>query len=319
MRELVVGVDIGGTLTKVGIVDKDGEVVAHCDFPTKKYPVLNDYHKALMENVKSLEKQIEGEYKLLGLGIGAPNAHYYRGTIEHAPNLDWKGVIPFVDELKKHTDLPIKITNDANAAAIGEKIYGEAHDMKDFIVITLGTGLGSGIVINGNLVLGHDAMAGELGHVVIEEGGRWTGLGRQGGLEAYVSSTGLKRTIFQLLADSLEDSPLRDVSFNDLHGEYITELAEKGDPIAREAYQMTGKTLGKALANFVTFSHPETIFLLGGLAKSGRWIFEPTQKQLDESLLPIYKGKVKLQPSGMMNKNAAILGAAALILEDLKS
>ncbi len=315
MRELVVGVDIGGTLTKVGIVDQEGEVLSHCDFPTKDYRELAAYQKALVDHIHQLEKKIDGDYQLIGIGIGAPNANYYRGTIEHAPNLDWKGIVPFVSELGKIIDLPIKITNDANAAAIGEKIYGNARDMNDFMVITLGTGLGSGIVSNGKLIYGHDAMAGELGHVVIEEGGRMTGMGRRGGLEAYVSSTGLKRTIFHLLADLLDESPLRDVSFNDLHGEYITELAEKGDPIALEAYQMTGRILGKALANFVTFSHPEAIFLLGGLAKSGKWIFEPTQKQLEESLLPIYQGKVKLLPSGMMNKNAAILGAAALILE----
>ncbi len=316
MRELVVGVDIGGTLTKVGIVDQEGEVLTHCDFPTKDYRELEAYQKALVDQIRRLEQDIEGEYKLVGLGIGAPNANYYRGTIEHAPNLDWKGIVPFVSELEKLIDLPIKMTNDANAAVIGEKIYGNAKDMNDFMVITLGTGLGSGIVSNGKLIYGHDAMAGELGHVVIEEGGRLTGLGRRGGLEAYVSSTGLKRTVFYLLCDSMEESPLRDVSYNDLHGEYITELAEKGDPIATAAYQMTGKILGKALANFVTFSHPEAIFLLGGLAKSGKWIFEPTQKQLEESLLPIYQGKVKLLPSGMMNKNAAILGAAALILEE---
>lgn len=316
MRELVVGVDIGGTLTKVGIVDQAGEVLTHCDFPTKDYRELEAYQKALVDQIRKLESDIRGEYKLVGLGIGAPNANYYRGTIEHAPNLDWKGIVPFVSELEKLIDLPIKMTNDANAAVIGEKIYGNAKDMNDFMVITLGTGLGSGIVSNGKLIYGHDAMAGELGHVVIEEGGRLTGLGRRGGLEAYVSSTGLKRTVFHLLSDSMEESPLRDVSYNDLHGEYITELAEKGDPIATAAYQMTGKILGKALANFVTFSHPEAIFLLGGLAKSGKWIFEPTQKQLEESLLPIYQGKVKLLPSGMMNKNAAILGAAALILEE---
>ena len=316
MRELVVGVDIGGTLTKLGIVDKQGEVLVQRDFPTKDYQELSDYLKALVSQIDEMKSSIDGDFKLGGVGIGAPNANYFRGTIEYAPNLDWKGIVPFVEELKKLIDLPIKMTNDANAAVIGEKIYGNAKGMNDFMVITLGTGLGSGIVSNGKLIYGHDAMAGELGHVVIEEGGRLTGLGRRGGLEAYVSSTGLKRTIFHLLSDSLAPSPLRDVSFNNLHGEYITELAEKGDPIATEAYEMTGKLLGKALANFVTFSHPEAIFLLGGMAKAGKWIFDPTKKHLEENLLPIYQGKVKLLPSGMMNKNAAVLGAAALILEE---
>jgi glucokinase len=185
--------------------------------------------------------------------------------------------------------------------------------MKDFIVITLGTGLGSGIYSNGNLIYGHDAMAGELGHTMIKEGGRICGTGRRGCLEAYVSSTGLKRTVFYLLSDSMEDSVLRSISFNDLHGEHITKAAEDGDSIAIEAFRMTGEILGKQLANFVAFSHPETIFLLGGLAKAGKWIFDPTIKYMEENLLPYYKGKVKIEPSGMINKNAAILGAAALV------
>ena len=250
---------------------------------------------------------------MLGIGVGAPNANYYRGTIEHAANLLWKGVVPFTDELKKRYDLPIHITNDASAAAIGEMIYGNATDMKDFMVITLGTGLGSGIVANGQLIYGYDSQAGELGHVMIEKGGRLTGLGRRGGLEAYVSSTGLKRTVFFLLCDMMDESVLRDYSYHELHGELITQAAENGDPIAQAAFEMTGRILGEQLANFTTFSHPEAYFLLGGLAKAGKWIFEPTKKHLEDNLLPFYQGKVKLLPSGMMDKNAAILGAAALV------
>lgn len=313
MKKLVVGIDIGGTLTKVGIADRSGNVLGDTQFPTQDYIELTDFLKEMVSRIKSLEKEIKEPYEILGIGIGAPNANIYRGTIEHAANLSWKGIVAFVDELKKLVDLPIKITNDANAAALGEKIYGNAEGMTDFIVITLGTGLGSGIVSNGKMIYGHDAMAGELGHVTINHDGRWTGLGRRGGLEAYVSSTGLKRTIFQLLAESIEDTPFRDVAYNDLHGEYITKRAEEGDPIAIEAYEITGKILGQQLANFVAFSHPEAFFLLGGLAKSGKWIFEPTKKYLDQYLLPFYKGKVKLLPSGMTGKNAAILGAAALI------
>ena len=312
-KQIVVGIDIGGTLTKVGLVDREGHLFHHLDFPTTDYSDFDDYLKALYSQIEVLRKKLDFEYDLKGIGIGAPNANFYRGTIEHAANLKWKGVVPFIEKFKQYYELPIHITNDANAAAIGEMIYGNAAGLKDFIVITLGTGLGSGIVSNGQLIYGYDAQAGELGHVLINEGGRMCGTGRRGCLEAYVSSTGIKRTVFYLLADSMEKSELRNYSFNDLHGEIITDAAENGDPIAREAFRMTGEILGKQLANFVAFSHPETIFLLGGLAKSGDWIFEPTKRYLDEYLLPFYKGKVKLEPSGMMAKNAAILGAAALV------
>ena len=317
-KNVAVGVDVGGTMTKVGLVDLDGNMYGYSEFSTKKHKAFNGFLDELSQNFNALIEKAEGEINVVGLGIGAPNANYHRGTIEHAANLEWKGVVPLVDELNKRFDKPIYVTNDANAAAIGEMIYGKAKGMKDFIVITLGTGLGGGVVSNGKLVYGHDAQAGELGHIVIDYQGRWTGLGRRGGLEAYVSSTGLKRTVFFLLCDSTKESVLRDYSYNDLHGEIITNAAADGDPIAREAYEITGEILGKALANFTTFSHPEAFFLLGGLAKAGKWIFEPTQKYLDEYLLPFYKGKVKLMPSGMIGKNAAILGASALVWDHHK-
>ncbi len=318
-KHLAAGIDIGGTLTKVGLVDLDGNMFGSLDFPTTDFPEFDNYLVELKSKIDYLSSQVKTEHEIVGIGIGAPNANYYRGTIEHAANLSWKGVVPFVNKFSRHYPThPIYITNDANAAAIGEMVYGEAKGMKNFMVITLGTGLGSGIVSNGQLIYGHDAQAGELGHVLIEEGGRKCGTGRRGCLEAYVSSTGIKRNVFYLLADSLEDSELRNYSFRDLHGEIITKAAEKGDVIAREAFRMTGEILGKQLANFVAFSHPEVIFLLGGLAKSGYWIFEPTEKYLDQYLLPFYKGKVRLQPSGMMDKNAAILGAAALVWEHRK-
>ncbi len=312
-KKIAIGIDIGGTLTKVGLVDREGNLHGHTDFSTVEKKNFRDYLQKIKTTVDGLEAKIGFEYEIVGLGVGAPNANYYRGTIEYAANLMWKGVVPLVADLKKHYDLPIHITNDASAAAIGEMIYGEAADMKDFMVITLGTGLGSGIVANGQLIYGFDSQAGELGHVVIDRNGRWTGLGRRGGLEAYVSSTGLKRTVFHLLCDSMEDSVLRDYSYNDLHGEIITRAAEQGDSIAQQAFEMTGNILGQQLANFTTFSHPEAYFLLGGLAKAGKWIFEPTQRALEDNLLPFYKGKVKLLPSGMIDKNAAILGAAALV------
>ncbi len=314
-RKIAVGIDIGGTLTKVGLVDREGNLYGHLDFSTTDFKDFDKYLDELKVKIDFLIGQVKSEISVEGIGIGAPNANYFRGTIEHAANLSWKGVVPFTEKFKKRYDLPIYITNDANAAAIGEMVYGKASGMKDFMVITLGTGLGSGIVSNGEIIYGHDSQAGELGHTLIEEGGRECGTGRRGCLEAYVSSTGIKRNVFYLLADSLVDSELRNYSFRDLHGEIITKAAEKGDPIAQRAFEMTGEILGKQLANFVAFSHPEAIFLLGGLAKSGKWIFEPTERSLEKYLLPFYKGKVKLLPSGMMGKNAAILGAAALVWE----
>ncbi|MFY0606953.1 MAG: ROK family protein [Cyclobacteriaceae bacterium] len=312
-KKVVIGVDIGGTLTKLGIVDREGNLYAQTDFSTAKFKEFDDFLVELKAQIEQLQTEIDFDYEIAGVGVGAPNANYFRGTIEYAPNLNWKGIVPFSDGLKKIFDLPVYITNDANAAAMGEMIYGEASDMKDFMVITLGTGLGSGIVVNGELVYGHDSQAGELGHVKVYDGGRKTGFGNRGGLEAYVSSTGLKRTVFFLLSDLMDDSVLRSYSYHDLHGETITKAAEDGDPIALAAFEMTGKILGEQLANFTTFSHPEAFFLLGGLAKAGKWIFEPTQRHLEANLLPIYKGKVKLLPSGMMKKNAAVLGAAALV------
>lgn len=311
--KVAIGVDIGGTLTKVGIVDLDGNMYGHTEFPTQKGKDFKEFLDELVNTYTTLIEKSSVDMEVVGMGVGAPNANYYRGTIEHPANLKWKGILRVTEELQKRFDKPVHITNDANAAAIGEMIYGEAKGMQDFIVITLGTGLGSGVVSNGKLIYGHDSQAAELGHIVIDYNGRWTGLDRRGGLEAYVSSTGLKRNVFFLLCDSLKDSVLRDYSFNDLHGEIITKAAEEGDPIAIEAYELTGKYLGQALANFTTFSHPEAFFLLGGLAKAGKWIFEPTKRYMDEYLLPFYKDKVKLLPSGMMDKNAAILGAAALV------
>ncbi len=317
-KQIAVGIDIGGTLTKVGLVDRAGTFYGHSDFRTKNSPDFATYLDRLTQEIDALKTKVDKEVEIVGIGVGAPNANYFRGTIEHAANLSWKGVIPFTEELKKKYDLPIYITNDANAAAIGEMVYGNASGMKDFMVITLGTGLGSGIVSNGTLIYGHDAQAGELGHITVIHGGRVCGTGRRGCLEAYVSSTGIKRTIYALLADSLEPSRFRDIAFNDIHGEEITQAAEEGDPIAVEAYRYTGELLGKQLADFVAFSHPQTIFLLGGLAKAGKWIFDPTIKYFEQAVLPYYKGKVSIEPSGMMDMNAAILGAAALVWDQQK-
>lgn len=254
----------------------------------------------------------------MGVGIGAPNGNYYRGTIENAPNLPWKGPISVVEKMKRFfPTLPVILTNDANAAAVGEMIYGGAKGMKDFLVVTLGTGLGSGFVANGQLIYGYTGFAGELGHVTVSHTGRVCGCGRKGCLETYVSATGIKRTIFKLMADSMEESEFRHITFNDLTAEMITKAALNGDPLAIEAYEYTGMLLGHALADAVTITSPEAIFLFGGLAKAGKYIFEPTKKYMEMHMMPVFRNKVKLLPSGIDGKNAAVLGASALVWQSL--
>jgi glucokinase len=312
--DLVVGIDIGGTKTKIGLVDKDGNSIEHTFFRTKEYPVFEEYLAQIVTSVESLTSQLTHEYNLIGVGIGAPNASSKKGTLENAANLPWKGSVPLVAELQKLIQLPMRLMNDASAAALGEMLFGNAKGMTDFIVITLGTGLGSGIVANGQLIEGFDGFAGELGHFDLTFGdGRLTGLGVNGGLEAYVSATGLKRTIMYMLSKYMDDSRFRSIAYTDLHGEEITQAAEEGDPIAVKAFDYTSKILGHALANFVTFTQPEAIFLLGGLTSSGKWIFDSTKLHMENHLLEVYKGKVQLLSSGMHGKNAAILGAASLI------
>lgn len=324
MKQLVVGIDIGGTNSVFGLVDNEGNMYGEGVVPTKKYPDFDQYLEELYIGIVSLIKKLgEDKYEIIGIGIGAPNGNYYNGTIENAANLEWKGIVPFVEKMKRYfPNLPVIITNDANAAAIGEMVYGGAKGMKDFIVVTLGTGLGSGFVANGKLVYGHDSFAGELGHVIVNRtvSGRMCGCGRKGCLETYVSATGIKRTAFKLLADHLEDSEFRNISFNDLTAEMITKAALNGDPLAIEAYDYTGMLLGQALADAVTITSPEAIFLFGGLAKAGKYIFEPTKKYMEMHMLANFRNKVKLLPSGIDGKNAAVLGASALIWqsEELK-
>ncbi len=317
--DLVAGIDIGGTKTKLGLVDRDGRCMVQSFFRTKEYPDFHEFLDKIQESINALIAE-SGEVNLLGLGIGAPNASNARGTIEHAPNLAWKGIVPLLEPLKQRIDVPMKVTNDANAAALGEMLFGNAKGMKDFVVITLGTGLGSGIVSNGQMIYGHDGFAGELGHfAMLPEDGRLTGLDVKGGLEAYVSATGLKRTVLYMMSKYMDPSRFRSIAFDDLHGEEITEAAEAGDPIAVRAFEYTGKILGIALANFTTFSQPEAFFLVGGLANCGDWIFDPATRYMEEHLLQVYKGKVKILPSGIAEKNAAVSGAAALIWSDLKA
>ncbi|MEM8762199.1 MAG: ROK family protein [Bacteroidota bacterium] len=318
--DIVLGVDIGGTKTKVGLVDASGRCLEKTFFRTKEYPDLDDYLRQLHQTCDELLQQGGQDFNVLGCGIGAPNASSKNGTIENASNLLWKGTVPFLAKFKEKMDLPMRIMNDASAAALGEMLFGSAKNMTDFIAITLGTGFGAGIVANGQLIDGFDGFAGELGHVDMTMGdGRLTGLGVKGGLEAYVSATGLKRTIMYMLSKYLVDSRFRSVAFNDLHGEDISQAAEEGDPIALMSFDYTAKIMAQALANFTAFTQPEAFILMGGLTNSGKWIMEPLEKYFNEFLLEIYRGKVKLLMSGMEGKTAAICGAAALIWEQHQS
>ncbi|MBL3655986.1 ROK family protein [Fulvivirga sediminis] len=313
MNAVIVGIDIGGTNTKYGIVSDSGEVLYQNKIPTQEHSDFNDFVIRLTDAIKNGLEQLPGDNQILAVGIGAPNGNVYRGTIEHAPNLPWKGIVPLVDRVKEILKVPVMVTNDANAAAMGEMIYGGAKDMNDFIVITLGTGLGSGIVCNGDLVYGYDGFAAELGHVTINPNGRHCGCGRKGCLETYVSATGIKRTVYKLLADFMEDSELRGISFDDLSTKMITESAHRGDIVAKAAYEYTGKILGSKLADTVAHTNPEAIFLFGGLSLAGDLIFEPTIRHMEANLMPIYKGKVKILPSQLQNQSAPILGASSLV------
>jgi glucokinase len=318
MKEAVIGIDIGGTYTKYGIIDRQGNCLADSFINTEAYKEFDPFLKHLYDEIVSTLNQIPGKIDIKGVGIGAPNGNYYKGTIEYPPNLSWKGIIPVVEKMKKYfRGIPMVLTNDANAAAIGEMIYGGARKMKDFIVITLGTGLGSGIVVNGQLVYGHDGFAGELGHVNVKLKGRQCGCGRNGCLETYVSATGIKRTIFKLLADRAYDSELRGISYHELTAKMITDAARKDDPIALEAFDYTGTILGAKLADTVAHTSPEAIFLLGGLANAKELILEPTVRSMEENLLPIYRNKVKILLSALSDVNAGVMGASALAWNEL--
>ncbi|MCD7963345.1 MAG: ROK family protein [Rikenellaceae bacterium] len=319
MKKVVVGIDIGGTNTAFGIVDIEGNIYGSDKVSTQAYPEVNDFIEELCGRIKNLLDSLPFLYELQGVGIGAPNANYFKGTIEDAANLPWKGIVFFVDKFKKYfSGIPVYMTNDAKAAAMGEMIYGDAKGMKNFIVITLGTGLGSGFVVDGRLMLGHNSIAGELGHVTINPNGRICGCGRRGCLETYASATGIKRTVFKLLADNTDPSEFRDLSFNQLTAEMITGAALNGDSLAVEAYEYTGRVLGSALANAVAVTDPEAIFLFGGLARAGKYILEPTKKYMEQSLMPNFRGKVKILLSAVDGMNAAILGASALVWQHHK-
>ena len=328
-KKYAMGIDIGGTNTAFGLVDEDGNVVAESKISTDKFKYYDDY-KPYMETLAAAMKELiasQPECELIGIGVGAPNANIHSGRIEtpanlwkfedpHDPRPDSIRIFNFVDDLSHLMGgAKVMITNDANAAAIGEMVFGNARGMKDFAMITLGTGLGSGIVCNGEMVYGHDGFAGEYGHIAVDsrETGRQCGCGRKGCLEAYVSATGIKRTAFDLMASMTCDSELRSTPYDKFEAKMLSDAAAKNDPIALEAFERTGKVLGLALADLTAVTSPEAIILFGGLANAGDYIMRPTYKYMEENQLTVFKGKVKLMMSGIQDKNVAILGGAALI------
>jgi glucokinase len=315
--EVVLGMDIGGTFTKVGLVDRSGSIHYEDEISTRAYESIDAFILALHAHVMQRLDGIKTAFSLRGIGVGAPNGNYYTGTIENAPNLVWKGKIEFVKLMEDQFHLPVLVTNDANAAALGEMLFGDAGDLKNFLMITLGTGLGSGLVVNGDIVYGHDGFAGELGHVLVYDQGRQCGCGKRGCLETYVSATGIKRTVYELMAEENVESELRKIPFSSLEPKVITARAEKGDPIAIKAFERTGYLLGRALADTVAHISPARIFIFGGLARAGKWIIDPAKKSMEEHLLPIYRDKIEIVPSALLNKNIAVLGAAALIWKRL--
>ena len=317
-EEVVLGIDIGGTFTKLGLVDKSGTILMEDEVRSTEHETIEAFIADIHHHIHQGIREMDGKIELMGIGVGAPNGNFYSGTIEHAPNLTWKGIIPFVELMEKQFGIPALVTNDANAAALGEMLFGDAMGLENFVMITLGTGLGSGLVVNGGLIYGHDGFAGELGHVRAVDNGRQCGCGKRGCLETYVSATGIKRTVFELLAEENMDSAFRKIPFSKLKPKLITALAEEGDPIAIKAFERTGFLLGRSLADTVAHISPAKIFLFGGLAKAGKWIIDPTCKSMEEHLLPIYREKIQILPSALLHQNIAVLGAAALSWKQLK-
>lgn len=315
-NELAIGIDIGGTNTKWGVVNHRGEIIEKGDLRTDAHPTIEGFIDALHTTLQPVIKQVAHQGIVRGIGIGAPNGNYYKGTIEYAPNLHWKGVIEVTQLITERFGLPSSLTNDANAAAVGEMMYGAARGMRDFIMITLGTGVGSGIVANGHLIYGHDGFAGELGHTIIRPGGRmhW-GTDAEGSLEAYCSATGIVLTAKEYLERTSIDSKLREYDEADIDSKKIYECAIAGDELAKEVYRITGQILGEALANFIMFSSPEAIILFGGVIKAGDLLMQPTKEHMEKNLLPIFRDKVKLIFSELKEADAAILGASALVWE----
>ncbi len=313
---LAIGIDIGGTNTEYGVVNHRGEILLKGRIRTDTHNTVEPYINELYDNLMPIIEDFRKDANIIGIGAGAPNANYYKGIIEYAPNLRWNGVVPLAKLISKKFDLPCMLTNDANAAALGEMTYGAARGFKDFIMVTLGTGMGSALVCNGELVYGQDGYAGELGHTTIIRGGRkhWkTDL--LGSLESYVSATGVMLTAKEMLQQSDQDSLLRQFSLDAIDSRLVYECAVKGDKIAREVYRFTGQILGEALANFVMVTSPEAVVLFGGVIKAGDLFLQPAREYMEKNVLPMYKNKVKLIVSELNEADAAILGASTLVWE----
>jgi len=323
MKRVAIGIDIGGTNTVLGVVDENGDVLVKDSISTPNHGDVGKYVASLSESINELidsVQKLNADAEVMGIGIGAPNGNYYKGTIEQAANLAFRGVVPLVDLLKENFPhlKALALTNDANAAAMGEMIYGGAKGMKNFVMITLGTGLGSGIVVNGDLVYGHDGFAGEVGHTTVIPHGRVCGCGGEGHLEAYCSAPGIKRTVFELLTKYNGGSELTKYSFDDLDSKKVFEAAEKGDKVALEAFEITGELLGQGLGDTVCHLSPEAIFLFGGPTAAGDLIFKPTKESMERHVLPIFRNKVEILPSKLKAGSAAIVGASALVWKELE-
>ncbi|WP_421751330.1 ROK family protein [Croceimicrobium sp.] len=317
--EISIGIDIGGTNSPFGIVTEKGDVLAKGSVKTRDYLNPEEFARALSLSIKQSLSELPEDLQILGIGIGAPNGNHYQGTIEFAPNLPWKGVINLIALFQQHFKLPIYVTNDANAATIGEYVFGKAKGLKDFMVVTLGTGVGSGFVSNGELIYGHDSFAGELGHTIIVHDGRDCACGRKGCLETYASVTGLLRTAQIMLAKSSQHSMLRQTSMDQLSGKDIGDAAAQGDKLALDILDYTAKRLAFSLANAVAITSPEAIFLFGGMARAGDLLLGPTKKYFEEYLLHLYKNKVRIEISALTEQNAAVLGASALVWNEKKA
>lgn len=311
-KPYAIGIDVGGTNTVFGIVDKRGQIIKQSSIKTSIHKEINEYVDALVAAVQNIIDQVGGSNNIKGIGVGAPNGNYFTGCIEFAPNLPWKGVIPLAQMLSDRLHIPVDLTNDANAAAIGEMTYGAARGMKDFLVITLGTGVGSGVVVNGQLVYGHDGFAGELGHTIIRRGGRSCGCGLKGCLETYTSATGVARSAKEILTETSEPSLLRKIDTKDITSKDVYDAAIQGDKVAKDIFEYTGLILGESFADFVAFTSPEAIILFGGLTKAGKLLFDPVRKSMEENMLPIFRNKIKLLMSELKESDAAVLGASAL-------
>lgn len=315
-KPYVIGMDMGGTNTVFGVVDSRGNVISKSAIKTGTHTDVNLYVQDLYDEMIKIINSAGGSDKIKGIGVGAPNGNYYTGNIEFAPNLPWKGVIPFAKLMTEKFAIPTALTNDANAAAVGEMTYGGARGMKNFIMITLGTGVGSGIIIDGKVVYGHDGFAGELGHTTaIRENGRLCGCGKHGCLETYCSATGVARSAREILGSTTKDSLLRNIPVDSITSKDVFDAAMEGDDVAKEIFEFTGKILGQSLADFVAFSAPEAIAIFGGLSKAGDLIMNPIREHMEANLLPLWKGKVKLFFSELKEADAAILGASALAWE----